>query len=119
MRSRILRPVIIAALFTSSVKSWQFDWEYPEQMPHLQEFLESPENREKAVQSLEYGLEAVKRSTKFMSLFSNDVTCEACQDFLKPIDGVLNNLEIRKVAEEVITEICIELKIQGGEKAVC
>jgi len=88
-------------------------------MPYLKEFLSSPENGEKAVQSLEYGLEAVKRATRFMSVLEGDLTCSACQAALAPIDAFCNNLTIRQVLEEVITEVCVAFKIEGGERAVC
>lgn len=88
-------------------------------MHYFKEFVGSPEKGEQAVQSLEYGLDGFKRATRFMSILASEWTCSSCQATLAPVDAFCNNLTIRHVLEEVITEICVHFKIEGGERAVC
>jgi len=88
-------------------------------MPFLKDFLSSPENGEKAVQSLEYGLEAFKRATRYLSVFESDLACDSCQAALAPLDAFCNNLKIRQVLVEIVAEVCVIFKVEGGERAVC
>ena len=68
---------------------------------------------------LHHFLEEFKKLHKILGVQPNDLACSACKVSLDPSTFLLTNPTAREVMEWLTKEICIKLKIEGGDPSVC